>query len=128
MVAGVGREPEMIAGKPSAHLLSLIEKHAGIDRRRACMVGDRLDTDILFGNRNGLHSTLLVMTGVTTDAELDALPADDPHIPTFVLDSFADFLHYARIVAEEKIASRGADAPEVQGGGAAAGAAEGRSD
>jgi phosphoglycolate/pyridoxal phosphate phosphatase family enzyme len=88
--AGAGRAPDVVAGKPSAGLLEIVEEATGLDRRRTCMVGDRLDTDILFGNAGGLGSTLLVMTGVTSAAEVDALPAGDPMRPTHVLDSFGD--------------------------------------
>jgi ribonucleotide monophosphatase NagD (HAD superfamily) len=61
------------------------------------MVGDRLDTDILWGNACGMGSTLLVMTGVTGAAEAAALPPGDPHRPSFTLDSFGS-LH--RLLAE----------------------------
>eukprot|EP00960_Hanusia_phi_P069447 767093-Hanusia_phi.AAC.1 len=37
-----------------------------IDRSRICMVGDRLDTDIVFGNSNGCVSCL-TLSGVTTE-------------------------------------------------------------
>ncbi|KAL3925832.1 MAG: hypothetical protein SGILL_000148 [Bacillariaceae sp.] len=55
-------------GKPSPILFELIRKdhpHAMSDPSRCLFVGDRLDTDIRFGNDNGMRS-LLVMTGVTT--------------------------------------------------------------
>jgi phosphoglycolate/pyridoxal phosphate phosphatase family enzyme len=88
--AGAGRAPDVVAGKPSAGLLEIVEEATGLDRRRTCMVGDRLDTDILFGNAGGLGSSLLVMTGVTSEAELAALREGDAHRPTHVLDSFGD--------------------------------------
>jgi len=48
--AGAGRRAEAVAGKPSGALLSLLQEHAGVDPATALMVGDRLNTDILFGN------------------------------------------------------------------------------
>jgi phosphoglycolate/pyridoxal phosphate phosphatase family enzyme len=64
--ATTGREP-IILGKPSQSLLQLILKSCHLDPKRTCMVGDRLDTDILFGIKGGLSYTLLVMTGVTNE-------------------------------------------------------------
>ena len=53
-------------GKPSHTLATLLQKeHGSLDPSRCLFVGDRLDTDIRFGNENGMKS-LLVMTGVTT--------------------------------------------------------------
>ena len=51
------------------------------------MVGDKIDTDILFGQRGGLQ-TLLVMTGVTSREELDGSTIQ----PDFVLASVADLV------------------------------------
>jgi 4-nitrophenyl phosphatase len=79
-----------VAGKPSTSLLDIIDAAGGLDRSRACMVGDRLDTDIVFGNAGGLSSTLLVYTGVTHPADVDALPPSDARRPTHVLQSFGD--------------------------------------
>ena len=51
------------------------------------MVGDRLDTDILFG-KNGGVGTLLVLTGVTSNEDLVNVQAD--RIPDFVTVSLGD--------------------------------------
>ncbi|KAA1109892.1 hypothetical protein PGT21_001879 [Puccinia graminis f. sp. tritici] len=40
-----------------------------LEPSRSCMIGDRLDTDIAFGI-NGSLSTLLVLTGVITRADI----------------------------------------------------------
>lgn len=51
------------------------------------MVGDRLDTDILFG-KNGGVGTLLVLTGVTSHEDLANVQAD--RVPDFVTVSLGD--------------------------------------
>jgi phosphoglycolate phosphatase len=59
--AVVEREPT-ITGKPSPFLLSdIIARHNCVPQKMI-MVGDRLDTDILWGRNTGM-ATLLVMTG-----------------------------------------------------------------
>jgi len=42
------REPTVV-GKPAEFMLSNIAEKFGLQRNQICMVGDRLDTDILFG-------------------------------------------------------------------------------
>lgn len=88
--AGCGREPDVVAGKPNAGLLEILESATGLDRKRTCMVGDRLDTDILFGNAGGLGSSLLVYTGVTSKADVEELSMADHRRPTHVMESFGD--------------------------------------
>ncbi|RYE83408.1 MAG: hypothetical protein EOO65_04015, partial [Methanosarcinales archaeon] len=44
--AGSGRSPDVVAGKPSANLLEIVEAATGVPRDRIGMIGDRLDTDI----------------------------------------------------------------------------------
>ena len=51
-----------MVGKPSDFVLSAISDTVGVPRNRMAMVGDRLDTDILFGQQGGL-STMLVLSG-----------------------------------------------------------------
>lgn len=60
-----GREP-IACGKPNQNMLDAIVADKGLDRSRAIMVGDRLNTDIKFGNDGGL-GTLLVLTGIETE-------------------------------------------------------------
>ena len=54
------------------------------------MVGDRLDTDILFGNTGGFSSTLLVLTGVTSRADVKNLSTDDKRMPTHIVETLGD--------------------------------------
>lgn len=83
-----GREP-ILVGKPSPLMIDYIVAKFNISRSEICMVGDRLDTDILFGKDNGL-SSVLALSGVTT---LDKLRSPENAIrPDFVVDSIADFL------------------------------------
>lgn len=63
-----GRDPTVV-GKPSPLMIDYMEKKFGFDRSRICMVGDRLDTNVLFGTDNGLKS-LLVLGGVTSEDKL----------------------------------------------------------
>jgi phosphoglycolate phosphatase len=62
------RDP-IVVGKPAAFMLDYISKKFNVRPDQMCMVGDRLDTDILFGKDGGLR-TLLVLSGVTTEATL----------------------------------------------------------
>lgn len=50
-------------------MLADIADKFGLKPDQMCMVGDRLDTDIMFGKNGGL-ATLLVLSGVTTEEEL----------------------------------------------------------
>ena len=53
-----------------------------------CMVGDRLDTDILFGRDNGLR-TILTLSGVTSERVLRS--EENKIVPEFYVNSIADF-------------------------------------
>ncbi|HVV09727.1 HAD-IIA family hydrolase [Amycolatopsis sp.] len=73
-----GAEP-VVAGKPAAPLLHAAAESAAADK--PLVVGDRLDTDIAGGAAAGFDS-LLVLTGVSTPAELLAAPPGQR--PTYV--------------------------------------------
>jgi len=63
-----GRQPVAL-GKPSQAMMEAIEGKFRFDRGRACMVGDRVDTDIRFGVEGRLGGTLAVLTGVSAREE-----------------------------------------------------------
>lgn len=74
--AALGREPDLVVGKPQPTLFETALRST--PRHRALVVGDRLDTDIAGARRAGLDS-LLVLTGVTAEADLaDAPPQSRP--------------------------------------------------
>jgi NagD protein len=72
-------------GKPNPLMmrsaLNAIEAHS----ETTAMVGDRMDTDIVAGLEAGLES-ILVLTGVTTRADI----ARYPFTPSRIVDSVAD--------------------------------------
>lgn len=70
--AATGVDP-IAVGKPEPTLLDEARRRTGADR--PLMVGDRLETDIAGGNRAGMD-TLLVLTGVSSEAELVSAPPD----------------------------------------------------
>ena len=55
------REP-VVVGKPSDFMLKNIAAQYKLAPEQICMVGDRLDTDVMFGKNGGL-TTCLVLTG-----------------------------------------------------------------
>jgi phosphoglycolate/pyridoxal phosphate phosphatase family enzyme len=80
------RRSAVNVGKPSSTLADLIADEHGLDPSRSLFVGDRLDTDIRFGNENGMKS-LLVMTGVTTAQTMVDLGegTEEEPLPHFIL-------------------------------------------
>ena len=83
-----GKEPTLV-GKPSPLMIDYIVDKYGCNRERICMVGDRLDTDILFGQNNGLLSCL-TLSGVTTEEKL--LSEANKIKPDFYVGSIAEFM------------------------------------
>ncbi|EER44621.1 4-nitrophenylphosphatase [Histoplasma capsulatum H143] len=85
-----GKEPVAL-GKPSQAMMDAIEGKFKLQRHRACMVGDRLDTDIRFGIEGGLGGTLAVLTGVNTKVDFTTGPLR----PTAYVDGLKDLLEAA---------------------------------
>lgn len=84
----LGRDP-VCTGKPSQSMLDCIQAKVHFDPKRTIMIGDRLNTDILFGKAGGL-STLLVLTGVTSKAEVLGPGATPIAVPDYVTQSIGD--------------------------------------
>ena len=70
MCTGCTKKEPIVVGKPAEFMLENIANAFGMERKQICMVGDRLDTDILFGQDGGL-STMLVLSGVTLTTYLN---------------------------------------------------------
>ncbi|KAK7469224.1 hypothetical protein VKT23_003713 [Stygiomarasmius scandens] len=85
----LGKDPISI-GKPAKTMLDCIQAKVHFDPKRTIMVGDRLNTDILFGQAGGV-STLLVMTGITTESDITG-PNASPIKPDYITSSIADIL------------------------------------
>ena len=79
-------------GKPSKEFVNIIIKSKNLTPKRTLMIGDRLDTDILFGKNGGLK-TLLVLSGVTTSNQLEEKlqGIENKNFPDYIARSLADF-------------------------------------
>lgn len=75
-----GVEP-LVIGKPSVYMADMALKRLELPADRVLCVGDRLDTDILFGARAGLK-TALVLSGVSTRNDIPEAAA----APDYVFD------------------------------------------
>ncbi len=82
--ATTGRKIELVAGKPSRHMLDAALARLGVPPKRSLMVGDRLATDVRMGQAAGMD-TALVLTGVTRPSMLSETTVR----PTYVLQSIA---------------------------------------
>ncbi|MBA0778823.1 hypothetical protein Gotri_006638 [Gossypium trilobum] len=69
-ICGSTEQEPIVVGKPSTFMMDFLLQKFNVSTSRMCMVGDRLDTDILFGQNAGCK-TLLVLSGVTTQSTLD---------------------------------------------------------
>lgn len=89
IIGCTGRQP-IVVGKPGPLIIDYITEDYQIPKEKICMVGDRLDTDILFGLNNGLK-TLLVLSGVTSKEAL--FNSNNQTHPDFFCNSIEDITH-----------------------------------
>ncbi|XP_031849083.1 glycerol-3-phosphate phosphatase [Nomia melanderi] len=86
----------VLLGKPEPFLIEYIVKKYNLNPQRTLMIGDNRDTDILLGKRCGFK-TLLVLTGITTQSDVDAINATaanakDIIVPDYYADQLSDVL------------------------------------
>lgn len=81
-----GVEP-LVVGKPSPMILDEALQRLQCTKEECCIIGDRLDTDILTGIRYGIPS-YLVLTGVT---DLQGLQ-DSPILPTRIFRDLGELM------------------------------------
>lgn len=85
--AATGVKP-IIIGKPETAMMTLSMARMKATAANTAVLGDRLDTDILAGINAKLR-TILVMSGVTDEAELAASPIQPDYV-------FADIAELAK--------------------------------
>ncbi|WP_309070698.1 HAD-IIA family hydrolase [Arthrobacter sp.] len=86
ITAATNREP-YIVGKPNPMMFRSAMNQIDAHSETTAMVGDRMDTDIIAGMEAGLH-TVLVLTGITQRADIDAYPFR----PAQIVDSVQDLI------------------------------------
>lgn len=84
-VAAATRQTPLVAGKPEAPLFHAAAKR--LSAERPLVVGDRLDTDILGGNRAGF-ATVAVLTGVDTLETILAAKTDER--PGYIINDLTE--------------------------------------
>ncbi|WP_448379503.1 HAD-IIA family hydrolase [Fervidobacterium sp.] len=85
-----GVYPNIIFGKPEPKLIEMVIRHNNVGKNEACMVGDRLYTDILAGIQAGTW-TVLVLTGEATMEQAQKSPIK-PHLIAKDIGVLADIL------------------------------------
>ncbi len=83
LVASGGKDP-VVVGKPSPVMVERSLAQLGTTAERTVMLGDRLDTDILAGERAGCR-TVLVTTGISSVEDI-AATGIEPHWTIETLD------------------------------------------
>lgn len=74
-------------GKPNPLMMRSALKKLGVKREDAVVIGDRMDTDIRCGLESEID-TLLVLSGITSRAEIDNFP----YRPRYILDGLIDLV------------------------------------
>jgi len=77
-----GMDPYVV-GKPNPMMFRSAMNRIGAHSENTAMIGDRMDTDIVAGIEAGLH-TILVLTGISDQSEIDRYPFRPDEILTGV--------------------------------------------
>lgn len=89
----------VLIGKPEPTAMQKLLDLAHTSPKEAVIVGDRLDTDVLVGKRLGAV-TVLVLTGVTTEADLREAPPECQ--PDIVIRQLSEILDRMALVPEQR--------------------------
>ncbi|MBD2869814.1 TIGR01457 family HAD-type hydrolase [Paenibacillus arenilitoris] len=90
--AAGGKEPTLI-GKPSSILMDYSLRSIGLTAEETWVIGDNLATDIAFGKAAGC-GTLLVLTGLTTEQNIDDYALQAGCRPDVVCKDLGELLAY----------------------------------
>jgi len=86
-----GRPPDRVFGKPSPDMAELALEILNIEAESCLMVGDRIETDIVFAKKAGIDSAL-VLTGASTKEDLTW----SSYQPEYVFESISDIVRLFR--------------------------------
>lgn len=84
-----------VVGKPSLWLARYVVTSYDLDPKRTCMIGDRLDSDMVFGF-HGNMTKVLVLTGCTSREMVQDLKPEAPCYPAYVLSSLGHLFSATR--------------------------------
>ena len=76
-------------GKPEEWFFRELCQKLSVDPRRCLLIGDNIESDIAGGRRVGMR-TILTLSGVTRQEDLNNLPAD--HRPDAVFRDLAELI------------------------------------
>ncbi|XP_012233536.1 glycerol-3-phosphate phosphatase isoform X2 [Linepithema humile] len=90
----------IIMGKPEEYMAKMLKERSNINPQRTLMIGDRCNTDIIFGTRCGFL-TLLVLTGVTALSDVEKWKQSGQQeerdlVPNYYIDALGDLLPYLK--------------------------------
>ena len=84
-------KPAYYVGKPNPLMMRTGRKMLGVHSAESCMIGDRMDTDVIAGIESGMTS-VLVLSGVSTRDTV----AQFPYRPTVILNGVGDIPRLAQ--------------------------------
>ena len=87
--ASTGRRPDKVVGKPESEIIDYALETMGAPREEACVIGDRLYTDVRTGVDNGCKG-FLVLTG---EADMQTVAESDVK-PTCIYESLNEMRKY----------------------------------
>jgi len=77
-----------VIGKPEPTLFWMASQRMGATEKETAVIGDRLETDILGGEKCGL-TTILVLTGISQQQDLEASDIK----PDYTFESLTQLVH-----------------------------------